>query len=73
FKSPCTDEENPMYELENGNKKGISVNVKTKEGVEIIHKLLAKADIFITNVREQALSKIGLTYDQLKDEFPALI
>lgn len=73
FKSPCTDEENPMFELENGNKKGISVNVKTKEGVEIIHKLLAKADIFITNVREQALSKIGLTYDQLKDEFPALI
>ncbi|WP_304339964.1 CaiB/BaiF CoA transferase family protein [Metaclostridioides mangenotii] len=73
FKSPYTDEENPMFELENGNKKGISVNVKTKEGVEVLHKLLEKSDIFVTNVREQALAKMGLTYDQLKDAFPGLI
>src|SRR3712207_1745586 len=73
FKSPCTDDENPMFELENGNKKGISVNVKTKEGVEILHKLLSKSDIFVTNVREKALAKMGLTYDQLKDDFPGLI
>jgi len=73
FKSPYTDDENPMFELENGNKKGISVNVKTKEGVEVLHKLLEKSDIFVTNVREQALAKIGLTYDQLKDAFPGLI
>lgn len=73
FKSPCTDDENPMFELENGNKKGISVNVKTKDGVEILHRLLSESDIFVTNVREKALAKMGLTYDQLKDDFPGLI
>lgn len=73
FKSPYTPDENPMYELENGNKKGICVNVKSKEGLEIVHKLLSEADIFITNVREQALAKMGLTYDQLKENFPGLI
>ena len=73
FKSPASDDENPMFELENGNKKGVSINVKSKEGVEILHKLLSEADIFVTNVRVQALEKMGIAYDQIKDKYPGLI
>lgn len=73
FKSPSSEEENPMFELENGNKKGISVDIKSKEGLEVLHKLISQADVFVTNVRVQALSKIGLAYDQLKDKYPNLI
>ncbi|EQF10850.1 isocaprenoyl-CoA:2-hydroxyisocaproate CoA-transferase HadA, partial [Clostridioides difficile] len=72
-KSPASDDENPMFELENGNKKGVSINVKSKEGVEILHKLLSEADIFVTNVRVQALEKMGIAYDQIKDKYPGLI
>lgn len=36
-------------------------------------KLLAEADVFITNYRVQALQAMGLTYEQLKDRFPRLI
>lgn len=73
FKSPATDDENPMFELENGNKKGVSIDIKSEKGLEVLHKLIAQADVFVTNVRVQALAKIGLSYDQLKDKYPGLI
>lgn len=64
---------NPMFDLENAGKKCVVINNKTPEGFEVMMKLLAQADVFITNVREDALAKMGLTYDQLKDKFPGLI
>ncbi|MGL5439030.1 MAG: CaiB/BaiF CoA transferase family protein [Filifactoraceae bacterium] len=73
FNSPMTAEENPMFELENGNKKGIALDIKSKEGMEILFKLLSEADVFVTNIREQSLAKSGLSYHQLKDKFPKLI
>ena len=73
FNAPMTDEENPMYELENGNKKGIAIDIKEEKGMEVLFKLLEEADVFVTNIREQSLAKSGLSYHQLKDRFPKLI
>ena len=64
---------NPIFDLYNSGKKHISVNVKTKEGMEAMHKLLARADVFITNLRTIALQRAGLDYETLKDKYPALI
>jgi len=69
----CNDDENPAYDIVNGSKKHIAVNLKTKEGQEIIYKLLAEADVFTTNVRVQALKKLGLDYDTLHENFPELV
>lgn len=73
FNAPMTDEENPMYELENGNKKGIAIDIKEEKGMEVLFKLLENADVFVTNIREQSLAKSGLSYHQLKERFPKLI
>ena len=73
FNAPMTDEENPMYELENGNKKGIAIDIKEEKGMEVLFKLLEEADVFVTNIREQSLAKSGLSYHQLKERFPKLI
>ncbi|GCD09955.1 CaiB/BaiF CoA transferase family protein [Clostridium tagluense] len=73
YSSPCQEDENPWFENENFNKKSICVNVKSTEGMEVFHKLLEKADIFVTNVRVQALAKLGLSYEQLKEKYPGLI
>lgn len=73
YNSPATVNENPMFELENGNKKGICIDIKSEQGKEILEKLLKDADVFVTNVREQSLYKSGLSYDQLKDKYPGLI
>jgi crotonobetainyl-CoA:carnitine CoA-transferase CaiB-like acyl-CoA transferase len=73
YNSPAKEEENPMFELENGNKKGVAINTRSEKGKEVLEKLLKDADIFITNVREKALVRSGLSYGQLKDKFPGLI
>lgn len=73
YNSPASDEENPMFELENGNKKGVAINTRSEKGKEVLGRLLKDADIFITNVREKALERSGLSYGQLKDKYPSLI
>lgn len=70
---PVSDEENPIWELENGNKRGVTVDLKSGDGKQIMRKLLASADIFITNVRMSSLKKLGLDYETLAAEFPKLV
>lgn len=70
---PCTDEENPIWELENGNKNGVAINLKNPEGMKFMLKLLESADVFITNVRLGSLEKMGLDYDSLHAKFPKLV
>lgn len=41
--------------------------------MEAMHRLLAEADVFLTNTRVKALKKLGLDYDSLKDKYPRLI
>ena len=65
--------ENTTFDLENANKRGIVLNLKTPEGKEVLFKLLAEADVFLTNWRPQALAKNGLTYETLHEKFPALV
>ena len=51
--------ENTTFDLENANKKGIVLNLKSEGGREIFFKLLEDADVFLTNWRPQALEKNG--------------
>ena len=65
--------ENTTFDLENANKRGIVLDLKSAEGKEILFQLLADADVFLTNWRPQALEKAGLTYEILHGRFPRLV
>lgn len=67
------EKENPAYDQQNSGKKGIILNLKTEEGQEAMHRLLAKADVFITNNRQDALERMSLSYEQLSVRYPALV
>jgi len=41
--------------------------------VQLLKRMLASADVFVTNVRLQSLKKVGLDYESLAPEFPRLI
>ena len=43
------------------------------KGLEIAYRLLAEADVFVTNTRTKSLKKLGLDYDTLKEKFPRLV
>ena len=41
--------------------------------MEAMHRLLADADVFVTNWRPRALAKLGLDYESLHKKYPELI
>ena len=57
----------------NRNKKGITVNLKTEEGKEILKKLLAKADVFLEGFRPGYLQSKGLGYEDIAKINPRLV
>jgi len=73
FNIACSEDENPIFDTLNANKQGVVLNLKTEQGMEIIHKLLSDADVFLTNTRPKALARLGLDYESLKERYPGLI
>ncbi|MEX3844896.1 MULTISPECIES: CaiB/BaiF CoA transferase family protein [unclassified Paraburkholderia] len=57
----------------NRNKKSIAVDVKDPRGVEIVHKLLAGADVFSENFKSGTMDKLGLGYAALSRLNPRLV
>ena len=57
----------------NRNKKSIAVDVKDPRGIEVVHKLLAGADIFSENFKSGSMDKLGLGYAALSKMNPRLI
>ena len=71
--APADDDFDPIFDNLNANKRAVSIDTRTKEGQEIVYRLLEDADVFLTNLRTEALSKQGLDYDTLKEKFPKLV
>jgi crotonobetainyl-CoA:carnitine CoA-transferase CaiB-like acyl-CoA transferase len=59
--------------LQSRNKKSVALDLRTPEGVEIIKRLAASADVVIENFRPGALEKLGLGWDVLNATNPNLI
>jgi formyl-CoA transferase len=61
------------FMLVNRNKKGIVLDLKQPEAIAALYKLIETADVFITNFRPQALKRLKISYDDVKDLNPRLI
>ena len=65
--------ETTYYNSMNRNKRSITVDLQTPEGVKIIHSLLPQCDVVIQNFKTGGAEKLGLGYEQLKAIKPDLI
>ena len=57
----------------NRGKRSIAVDLKVAEGVEIVRRLAADADVFVENFRVGALEAAGLGYAELSELNPRLV
>jgi crotonobetainyl-CoA:carnitine CoA-transferase CaiB-like acyl-CoA transferase len=64
---------NYVFEFYNMNKKGITLDLKQKEGREILYKLVEKSDVFVCNFRPHALKSLGLEYEDISKINPRII
>jgi len=63
----------PLWEVANANKRAISIDLKTEEGLQILDKLLVGADVFLSSNRLKALKKMGLDYETMSAKHPRII
>ena len=70
---PFGDQEDTSFCLENAGKKCVTLNTKSQSGREVLEKLIADCDIFITNWRQPALKRSGLDYETLKVKYPKMV
>src|SRR4051812_47460601 len=59
--------------LANRGKRSIAIDLQTEQGIDVLHELLAGADVFLTSLRPGALHRLGLDADQLAERYPGLI
>jgi crotonobetainyl-CoA:carnitine CoA-transferase CaiB-like acyl-CoA transferase len=55
------------------NKRSVAVDVRTTEGLAFVKRIVARSDVLIENFRPGALDAVGLDYDTLRKETPALV
>jgi len=64
---------NWIWEVWNRSKRAVALELRTPEGREIMYKLAAKSDIFLTNLRPSTLDRAQMDYDTLRDINPRII
>jgi crotonobetainyl-CoA:carnitine CoA-transferase CaiB-like acyl-CoA transferase len=57
----------------NRNKRSVVLDLKQTEGRAALLKIVAGADVFVHNLRPQAIAKLKLTYDDMKSVNPKLL
>jgi crotonobetainyl-CoA:carnitine CoA-transferase CaiB-like acyl-CoA transferase len=69
----AVDGVNPSVEMINRGKRSIGLDVKSAEGRALLYRLVADADVFLTNMRPAALERMGLGVEELRKHNPSLI
>jgi crotonobetainyl-CoA:carnitine CoA-transferase CaiB-like acyl-CoA transferase len=57
----------------NRNKRSVVLDLKDRADMDVLARLIADADVFVSNIRPQSLRKLGLDYDALMESHPRLI
>ena len=70
---PYKDGEAAAYLLFNRNKRGMTLDLKAPEGVEVVKALARSADVVVENFRTGTMEGFGLGYDELAGINPRLI
>jgi crotonobetainyl-CoA:carnitine CoA-transferase CaiB-like acyl-CoA transferase len=63
----------PMFLNVNRNKRSIALDLKQPAGRDVLLRLAADADVFIYNVRPQAVARLGLAYEDVAAVNPKII
>jgi crotonobetainyl-CoA:carnitine CoA-transferase CaiB-like acyl-CoA transferase len=62
-----------MFSALNRNKRSVALDLKSDAGREAFSELIAEADVFIENMGRGAADRLGIGYDDLREENPGLV
>jgi crotonobetainyl-CoA:carnitine CoA-transferase CaiB-like acyl-CoA transferase len=55
----------PIFEVLNRGKQGLAVNLRLRQGREIVYRLVERCDVFASNFQPRVLDKLGMDYETL--------
>ena len=61
------------YQYTHRNKRSITLNLKEPEGIAILKRLIASADVVVENFRPDVKFRLGIDYETLSKEHPGLV
>jgi crotonobetainyl-CoA:carnitine CoA-transferase CaiB-like acyl-CoA transferase len=64
---------NPPFDLDNRGKRSVALDLHVPAGRDAAYRLLAGADVFVTNMRPDALARLGFDAETLGARFPRLV
>ena len=67
------EERCPPFDLYNRGKKSIAIDVNHADGAALVRRLIATADVFVTNMRPKFLERVGLDHATLLKKHPTLV
>lgn len=70
---PFEQGESLLFQAINRGKRSITLDLKSSDGIAQVKALLADTDVIVENFRPGVMEKLGLGYDALHGEFPALV
>ena len=63
-------QDNPIFLSINRNKRSISVDTRTDEGKAVLRRLLADADVVVSNFRSGVMERMGFGYEDAQGAEP---
>lgn len=57
----------------NRNKKSIVIDLKSEDGRTLLRRLVRNADVLVENYRARVMDRLGLSYESLREDNPALV
>jgi crotonobetainyl-CoA:carnitine CoA-transferase CaiB-like acyl-CoA transferase len=73
YREPRVNGVSAPFLMLNRNKRGLALDLKAPQGRAILQRLVRGADVLIENFRRGTMEKLGLGYDVLAAENPALV
>ncbi len=70
---PFVGTDGAIFLAVNRNKQSIALDLKSPDAVEIITRMVRKADVFIESFRKGVIERLGLSYEALREIKPDLI
>ncbi|QOD04452.1 CaiB/BaiF CoA-transferase family protein [Pseudarthrobacter sp. BIM B-2242] len=66
-------QDNPIFLSINRNKRSVSIDTRTEEGRNVLHAIMADADVVVSNFRSGVMERMGFGYEELKAANPGII
>jgi crotonobetainyl-CoA:carnitine CoA-transferase CaiB-like acyl-CoA transferase len=70
---PYQPDVNPAFQLDNRGKRSVVLDLRRPDGRAAAHRLVAAADVFLSNIRRQKLAALEMDWPRLRQVNPRLV